>query len=198
MAYNTKYTSLQHCGRVMASGCLLIAVHAVTETRLECSTMQIPEQTQNRHNSVHTSLLMTASLLPHEKATSCPEMFWTFSCWISQAWQQQPPPFLQQQRPLRRLPTTPAEVAQAVQQKVVAMCKLSQHGKGDMQDIQNLMSAALLAVSFLALHCLVQHAAKQLQGTKCRCTAASLMHPSQCLRSLLHCRNVPCLPLTYC
>ena len=72
-----------------------------------------------------------------------------------QAWQQQPPPFLQQQRPLRRLPTTPAEVAQTVQQKVVGMCQLSQHGQGDMQDIQNLMNAALLNVSVPAtLHSL--------------------------------------------
>lgn len=73
---------------------------------------------------------------------------------ILQAWQQQPPPFLQQQRPLRRLPTTPAEVAQAVQQKVIDTCVLSQHGKGDMQDIQNLMNAALLAVSPSQPHCL--------------------------------------------
>jgi len=68
-----------------------------------------------------------------------------------QAWQQQSPPFLQQRRLLRKLPTTPSEVAQAVQQKVVAMCQRSQHGQGDMQDIQNLMSAALLSVSHLTL-----------------------------------------------
>ena len=68
-----------------------------------------------------------------------------------QAWQQQSPPFLQQRRLLRKLPTTPSEVAQAVQQKVAAMCQLSQHGQGDMQDIQNLMSAALLSVSDLTL-----------------------------------------------
>ena len=68
-----------------------------------------------------------------------------------QAWQQQSPPFLQQRRLLRKLPTTPSEVAQAVQQKVAAMCQLSQHGQGDMQDIQNLMSAALLSVSYLTL-----------------------------------------------
>ena len=66
-----------------------------------------------------------------------------------QAWQQQPPAFLQQQRPLRRWPTTPGAVAQAVQQKVVSMCQLSQHGQGDMQDINNLMTAALLNVSLL-------------------------------------------------
>lgn len=77
---------------------------------------------------------------------------------ILQAWQQQPPPFLQQQRALRRLPTILAEVAQAVQQKVVDTCMLSQHGKGDMQDIQNLMGAALLAVSFSESPFLMSHA----------------------------------------
>ena len=66
---------------------------------------------------------------------------------VCQAWQQQPPPFLQQQRPLRRLPTAPVEVAQAVQQKVVGMCHMSQHSQGDTQDIQHLMTAALLQVS---------------------------------------------------
>ncbi|KAL0030531.1 hypothetical protein WJX79_002190 [Trebouxia sp. C0005] len=72
---------------------------------------------------------------------------------IVDAWQRQSPPFLQQRRPLRQLPTTPAEVSQAVQQKVVAMCQLSQHGQGDMQDIQNLMSAALLSTEKVDAKC---------------------------------------------
>lgn len=84
-----------------------------------------------------------------------------------QAWQRQSPPFLQQRRPLRQLPTTPAEVSQAVQQKVVAMCQLSQHGQGDMQDIQNLMSAALLSVSHLTLTSVQQAANQEVSWQQC-------------------------------
>jgi len=88
-----------------------------------------------------------------------------------QAWQQQSPPFLQQRRPLRRLPTTPVEVAQAVQQKVVAMCQLSQHGQGDMQDIQNLMSAVLLSVSHLTLRSIRQADNQEVRWQQCISTA---------------------------
>ncbi len=84
-----------------------------------------------------------------------------------QAWQRQSLPFLQQRRPLRQLPTTPAEVAQAVQQKVVAMCQLSQHGQGDMQDIQNLMSAELLSVSHLTLRSIRQADSQEVRCQQC-------------------------------
>ena len=84
-----------------------------------------------------------------------------------QAWQRQSPPFLQQRRPLRQLPTTPAEVAQAVQQKVVAMSQLSQHGQGDMQDMKNLMSAALLSVSHLTLTSIRQADDQEVRCQQC-------------------------------
>lgn len=72
---------------------------------------------------------------------------------LVQAWQHQPPPFLQQPPSLRRHPTSPTEVSEAVQRKVAGMSMMSQHGQGDMQDIQNLMTAALSQVLLLlSLH----------------------------------------------
>ena len=81
------------------------------------------------------------------------------------------------------------------------MCKLSQHGKGDMQDIQNLMSAALLSVSILGFT--VPYAAWSKAVARCllhvhdfkSCVTFRMVNT---LGTVSPCSSVLCLPLTSC